>query len=244
MRARIFASALLLFSVLPYSGIAAADYEDGPLPPGMKGRILNISGEITDIGGGAKSAGSAIQNTGAAPVSIAPSVQELATTGAGLTTKDTVPQNTGAAPTSIGSSVQELATTGSGITAKETGQSIVISMQAELLFDFDRADLRPTAVATLQKIAQFIASRAKQGVLIEGHTDAKGKIPYNQKLSLARAESVRRWFVERGALTSVEFTTVGFGASKPVAPNKTTDGRDDPVGRQKNRRVEITIAKK
>lgn len=213
MRARIFASALLLFSVLPCLGIAAADYEDGPLPPGMKGRILNISGEITDIGGGAKSAGSAIQNTGAAP-------------------------------TSIGLSVQELATTGSGITAKETGQSIVISMQAELLFDFDRADLRPTAVATLQKIAQFIASRAKQGVLIEGHTDAKGKIPYNQKLSLARAESVRRWFVERGALTSVEFTTVGFGASKPVAPNKTTDGRDDPVGRQKNRRVEITIAKK
>lgn len=213
MRGRLLVGAVLLFGLLPCSGIAAADSEDGPLPPGMKGRILNISGDITDVGGGTKNSGGATQNAGGGPASVSTSVQELA------------------AP-------------GSGITVKETGQSLVIGMQAELLFDFDRADLRPTAVATLQKIAQFITARATPSALIEGHTDAKGSIPYNQKLSLARAESVRRWFVERGALTSVDFTTSGYGASKPVAPNVTADGRDDPAGRQKNRRVEITIAKK
>lgn len=145
--------------------------------------------------------------------------------------------------TSVTPTVQELTASGSGISAKESAQSIVIDMSADILFDFDHAELRTTAETSLQKIAQFIAVKAKQGVLIEGHTDAKGSAEYNKKLSLARAESVHRWLVQHGGLSSVVFTTVGLGASKPVAPNTTSDGRDDPVGRQKNRRVEITIKK-
>jgi outer membrane protein OmpA-like peptidoglycan-associated protein len=114
---------------------------------------------------------------------------------------------------------------------------------ADILFDFDRAALRPGAEASLQKIAQFVAARAKHGVLIEGHTDARGSEPYNHKLSLARAEAVHYWLAQRGGLAALDFTTMGLGASRPVAPNMTADGRDDPVGRQKNRRVEITIKK-
>lgn len=222
MNAKCLVGALLVCAVLS-NEVAIAGFEDGPLPPGVKITILDIkNGNIDSFANGrVESFGNGrVENFGSDK------------------------QGLGGAPASIGgSTVQELASAGSGITAKETQQSIVIGMQADLLFDFDRADLRPTAVATLQRISQFIAAKAKKGVLIEGHTDAKGSVPYNQKLSLARADSVRRWLVERGGLSSVSFTTSGLGASKPVAPNVTADGRDDPAGRQQNRRVAIIIGK-
>src|SRR5882724_11535212 len=59
----------------------------------------------------------------------------------------------------------------------------------------------------------------------------------NQKLSERRAASVKTWFIDKEGLSSVQFTTQGFGAKKPVASNTKTDGSDDPDGRQKNRRV-------
>jgi outer membrane protein OmpA-like peptidoglycan-associated protein len=145
----------------------------------------------------------------------------------------------GLPPRGISASTQQLS--GAGISVRESSQTIVIDLSADVLFDFDHADLRPTAQASLQKIAQFITARAKHNVRIEGHTDAKGSDAYNQKLSLARAESVHRWLVQRAALSSMDFTVTGRGASVPVAPNTMPDGQDDPVGRQKNRRVEITI---
>jgi outer membrane protein OmpA-like peptidoglycan-associated protein len=111
------------------------------------------------------------------------------------------------------------------------------------LFDFDKADLLPKADETLQKAADFIRDRAKGGaVRIEGHTDAKGNDAYNQKLSERRAASVKSWFLAHG-LSNMKFSTEGFGAKKPVAPNAKPDGSDDPDGRQKNRRVELVIRK-
>ena len=80
-------------------------------------------------------------------------------------------------------------------------------------------------------------------VQIEGHTDAKGDDGYNQRLSERRAESVRLWFI-RNALHNVQFSSRGFGETRPVAPNTKEGGADDPEGRQKNRRVEIVIRKK
>jgi outer membrane protein OmpA-like peptidoglycan-associated protein len=126
---------------------------------------------------------------------------------------------------------------------KETPTEVRVEMAADVLFDFDKADLLPKADETLQKAADFIRDRAKGGaVRIEGHTDAKGNDVYNQKLSQRRADSVKRWFVAHG-LSGVKFSTEGFGAKKPVAPNTKPDGSDDPDGRQKNRRVEIVIRK-
>ena len=74
---------------------------------------------------------------------------------------------------------------------------------------------------------------------IEGHTDGKGDDNYNEKLSERRAASVRNWLAFHGVRTAM--TTRGWGKSKPVAPNTKPDGSDDPEGRQKNRRVEITV---
>jgi outer membrane protein OmpA-like peptidoglycan-associated protein len=54
---------------------------------------------------------------------------------------------------------------------------------------------------------------------------------------------VKSWFIEKEGLGKMSFATKGYGASRPVAPNKKPDGSDDPDGRQKNRRVEIVISK-
>lgn len=137
---------------------------------------------------------------------------------------------------SIGGVVQD-------IEIKETPTEVRVDMAADVLFDFDKADLLPKADETLQKAAGFIRERAKGGaVRIEGHTDAKGNDTYNQKLSERRAASVKNWFIAHG-LNNLKFSTEGFGAKKPVAPNTKPDGSDDPEGRQKNRRVELVIRK-
>jgi len=126
---------------------------------------------------------------------------------------------------------------------KETATEIRIDLAADVLFDFDKSNLLPKARQTLHQAAEMIRDKAKGAVRIEGYTDAKGSDSYNQNLSERRASAVKDWFVNKEGLNKVQFTTAGFGAKNPVAPNKKPDGSDDPVGRQKNRRVEIIITK-
>jgi outer membrane protein OmpA-like peptidoglycan-associated protein len=126
----------------------------------------------------------------------------------------------------------------------ETKTEIHIDLAADVLFDFDKSTLRPAARDTLHQAASIIRSNAKAStVRIDGYTDAKGSDAYNHGLSERRAEAVRRWFVANEGLQEVKFAAKGFGAKNPVAPNTKPDGSDDPNGRQKNRRVEITIQK-
>jgi outer membrane protein OmpA-like peptidoglycan-associated protein len=127
---------------------------------------------------------------------------------------------------------------------KETAEDIRIDLAADVLFDFDKADIRPEASATLKEVAEVIRKQAKGGVVIVGHTDAKGTDTYNQTLSQRRANAVRDWLVKDAGLSGVAFQTSGQGARKPVASNTKPDGSDDPEGRQKNRRVEITVRKR
>lgn len=127
---------------------------------------------------------------------------------------------------------------------KETKSEIRIELAADVLFDFDKADILPKAQEALKQVAAVIREKAKGVVNIEGHTDSKGADPYNQKLSERRANSVKDWLTNREGLKNVKFATRGFGSKKPVAPNTKPDGSDDPEGRQKNRRVDIVIGKK
>jgi photosystem I P700 chlorophyll a apoprotein A2 len=110
---------------------------------------------------------------------------------------------------------------------------------SDVLFDFDKAETRNDATATLNAAAHYLQS-SNHAVRVEGHTDGKGTDGYNQTLSEKRAESVRHYFVQQG-VDSARITSIGFGRTKPVAPNTHPDGSDDPEGRQKNRRVEIVI---
>ena len=127
---------------------------------------------------------------------------------------------------------------------KETETEIRIELAADVLFDFDKADIRSDARKSLKQVADIIKEKAKGPVRVEGHTDSKGSDAYNQKLSDRRANSVKDWLVKKGGLNDVRFSTAGFGAKKPAVSNTKPDGSDDPDGRQKNRRVEIVIGKK
>jgi outer membrane protein OmpA-like peptidoglycan-associated protein len=127
---------------------------------------------------------------------------------------------------------------------KETDTEIRIELAADVLFDFDKADIRKDARSALKQVGDIIREKAKGGVRIEGHTDSKGSDAYNQKLSERRANSVKNWLVKNEGLKNVRFSTTGFGAKKPAVSNTKPDGTDNPEGRQKNRRVEIVIGKK
>lgn len=129
------------------------------------------------------------------------------------------------------------------LAVKETPTEIRIELAADVLFDFDKADIRPDAAKVLAEAAEVVRSHGTRRVVIEGHTDARGTAQYNQRLSERRAQAVKRWFQERGGLKTAALETRGWGAKKPVAPNAKPDGSDNPEGRQKNRRVEIVIAK-
>ena len=139
-------------------------------------------------------------------------------------------------PVEVGGKVQDLE-------IKETGTEVRIDLNADVLFDFDKADILPKAEETLTKAAAIIKERAKGTVRVEGHTDSKGDDAYNMRLSDRRANAVRDWFRTKGGLANMQFATKGFGETQPIAPNAKPDGSDDPDGRQKNRRVEIILSK-
>ena len=111
-----------------------------------------------------------------------------------------------------------------------------IVLDAAVLFDFGSHALRPDATATLDAVAQVLAT--VPAARVEGHTDAVSSHDFNQRLSERRADAVAAALTDRGMTGSLE--TEGFGETRPVAPNE-VDGQDDPAGRQLNRRVEIVV---
>jgi len=123
--------------------------------------------------------------------------------------------------------------------ARVEKQQIKIDLAADVLFDFDKSNLRPEARPSLEKVAAVLKAYPKASVTIDGHTDGKGNDQYNQRLSERRADAVRQWLKDAG--TTARMDSRGWGKRKPVAPNVKPDGSDDAPGRQKNRRVEITV---
>src|ERR1700716_3118101 len=106
-------------------------------------------------------------------------------------------------PVAVGGNVQDLQ-------VKEIGNEVRIDLAADVLFDFDKADILPKAEVTLSKAAAIIKERAKGTVRVEGHTDSKGDIAYNLRLSDRRANAVRDWFRTKGGLSNLQFATKGF----------------------------------
>jgi outer membrane protein OmpA-like peptidoglycan-associated protein len=102
---------------------------------------------------------------------------------------------------------------------KETTTEIRIEMAADVLFEFDKADILPKAETVLGQVADLLRQKAKGGVRIEGHTDGKGSADYNQKLSMRRAEAVKAWLTKQPSLKQIPFAVAGYGAMRPVAPN-------------------------
>ena len=113
--------------------------------------------------------------------------------------------------------------------------SLLIALDSEVLFDVNKYDVRvhPEAEEVLKNLAIVLKEMDVKNFEIDGHTDSDGSDEYNQVLSEKRANSVKNFLVSQGV--TAEITTKGYGESKPVASNDTTEGK------QKNRRVEIII---
>ena len=116
---------------------------------------------------------------------------------------------------------------------RETSRGIVISL-SDILFDVNRATLKPGAESNVRRIAAILQQYPDRKIAVEGHTDATGSDAYNQTLSEQRAASVRAALIA-GGVPEDQISSVGFGKTQPVATN------DTPAGRQQNRRVEIIV---
>ena len=121
-----------------------------------------------------------------------------------------------------------------GADVRDSERGVVVNLP-DVLFEFNKADLRGDAQRTVKDIADVLQGIDGRDLYIEGHTDAVGTIPYNQRLSEERARSVAHALVESGVERHTIYTR-GYGESDPIASNKTA------AGRQRNRRVEVVIA--
>lgn len=109
-----------------------------------------------------------------------------------------------------------------------------LSLSADALFDFGKADLKQAGQAKLDNLVAQLKGVQLDVVIAVGHTDSVGSDEYNQRLSLARAESVKAYLVSQGVDVK-RVRAVGKGESAPVADNATKEGR------AKNRRVDIEV---
>jgi len=117
---------------------------------------------------------------------------------------------------------------------RETARGLIVNL-SDVLFDFNKATLRPGAREKLAKISGIVLAHPGLKTQAEGHADAIGSDQYNQRLSERRAESVRSFLVQQG-ISADAVAAAGFGESRPVATNGTAEGR------QQNRRVELVVS--
>jgi len=125
---------------------------------------------------------------------------------------------------------------------KQEGTAIRIILSGDVLFDFDKSELRSDADVYLREFFEtHRADLAGRSIVIEGHTDNIGSHAYNQRLSKARARTIANWVARQPRFKTRRILELGFGESRPRALNTRPDGSDDLSGRQRNRRVEIIV---
>jgi len=117
---------------------------------------------------------------------------------------------------------------------RDTARGLVVNM-SDVLFDSGQFTLRPLAREKLAKISGIVLAYPTLMLAVEGNTDSVGTEEFNQTLSERRAESVRGYLTKQGVPES-STTAAGFGKSRPIASNDTSDGR------QQNRRVELIVS--
>jgi len=121
-----------------------------------------------------------------------------------------------------------------GAKVERVGEGIKITFDSGLLFDVDKATLKPQSMENLKNLAGILQKYEDTNILLEGHTDNTGSDEHNLELSRLRSQSVANY------LTSLQvspgrFTIMGYGESQPLGSNETVDGR------QMNRRVDLAV---
>ncbi len=158
-----------------------------------------------------------------------------ANTAAGAA-QQTANSATGAANTAaeIGKKAEARAATVEAATRKLIFETVLSEDRGK--FATGKADLPDDAMGAIdQMVAQLKADPKAVWVEIEGHTDNVGETKYNESLGLQRAEAVKRYLYEKHQVPLHKINVISYGEEKPVAPNKTPDGR------AQNRRVVIKV---
>ena len=122
----------------------------------------------------------------------------------------------------------------SALEALKTDRGLVITL-GDVLFEFNRAEVKPSAQARMAQLADFLRQYPDRRVSIEGHTDSVGSAAYNTELSQRRAEAIKAQLTGLG-IASERISTIGYGKDFPVAAN------DTDTNRAINRRVEVVIS--
>ncbi|MBL4657392.1 MAG: DUF2914 domain-containing protein, partial [Flavobacteriales bacterium] len=111
---------------------------------------------------------------------------------------------------------------------------------SNVYFDFDSSVLNMDSRKALDALWATLDKASNVKVEISGHTDDKGEAAYNQFLSLARANTVVSYLIEKG-ISKERLIAKGYGATSPIKPNSNEDGSDNPEGRKSNRRTELKV---
>ncbi len=117
---------------------------------------------------------------------------------------------------------------------RDTARGLVVNM-SDVLFDSGKFTLRPLAREKLAKISGIVLAYPSLKLAVEGNTDSVGTEAFNQQLSEQRAQGVRGYLTQQGVPES-STTATGFGKTRPIASNDTSEGR------QQNRRVELVVS--
>jgi outer membrane protein OmpA-like peptidoglycan-associated protein len=102
-----------------------------------------------------------------------------------------------------------------------------------ILFDFDKADIKPESKPALDAIAGLLKQQPELSIFVVGHTDGKGTLAHNLELSRARARAVVAALTNQYGIAAARLDPHGVGPLAPVAPNTSEEGR------RQNRRVEL-----
>lgn len=123
-----------------------------------------------------------------------------------------------------------------GVSVRGDGAYSIYSVEEKVLFDSEKAEIRPGATETLRQITGSIGQRyGTSQVRVMGFADSRGDKSYNRELSEQRAQAVKSYLVGTGKIDAARVSTEPMGETMPVATNAT------PAGRQENRRVEIAV---
>ena len=117
---------------------------------------------------------------------------------------------------------------------ERVGEGIVVEFNDKILFGFDRSNLTSEAMANLDKVVDVLKKYPDTDIEVQGHTDSKGTVRYNQNLSVRRASSVSNYLSQNSVIPS-RLTTRGFGENSPKYNNESVEGQTQ------NRRVEFLI---
>ncbi|RYU91399.1 hypothetical protein EWM62_05510 [Mucilaginibacter terrigena] len=111
-----------------------------------------------------------------------------------------------------------------------------------VLYDYDKATLRPESKTVLNELVTIMKDNPQIKVELAAHTDSKGSDMYNYKLSQRRAQACVDYIISMG-IDESRIYAKGYGESRPIAPNTLPNGKDNPEGRQLNRRTEFKVLK-